>query len=206
MDYSVFLRPFLISDTETINQWRNNEAIQQWTAGRFRKVSIEIERNWVQSKMTNNEKEEYFAICLNDSSKEMIGYFSIREIDIYNRKCFFGGIVIDPEYQEGVYMIDTHLIAFDYAFIHLGMNRIAGTCLEEHPVSRIMMEMLGFKLEGIEQNSVYKNHKYHNLCNYALLYEDYKHYMKDNYYSKKNILKRLMQLKKVYKTLSTISK
>lgn len=195
MKYSVYLRPFIITDTEKINKWRNDEEIQRMTCGRYRLVSKEIEKNWVQSKITNNSTEEYFAICLNDGSDEMIGYFSIREIDLYNRKCHFAGIVIDPEYQGGMYMIDTKLIALEYAFLHLGMNRITGKCLEDHTVSRVMMEMFGFELEGIERQSIYKYHRYHNVCTYSILFSDYQRLVENGDYSVSAIAKKAKKLK-----------
>ena len=201
MKYSVYLRPFIISDSEKINKWRNNEEIQSMTCGRYRMVSTEIEKNWVQSKITNNSTEEYFAICLNDGSEEMIGYFSIREIDLYNRKCHFAGIVIDPDFQDGIYMIDTKLIALEYAFLHLGMNRVTGKCLEAHTVSRVMMEMFGFELEGIEKQSIYKYHKYHNVCNYSILYSTYQHMVDKGEYSTSHIAKRARYLRMKYKSI-----
>lgn len=190
MKYSVYLRPFVISDVDKINQWRNNEEIQKMTCGRYRLVSLEIEKNWVQNKITHNSTEEYFAICLSDGTDEMIGYLCLKDIDTYNRKCHFAGIVIDPQYQEGIYMIEANLLLMTYAFLHLGMNRMTGKCLEEHLTSRVMMEMLGYELEGIEKESIYKYHKYHNVCLYALRYSKYKEYVDNGLFSLSKIAKR----------------
>lgn len=188
--YSVYLRPFIISDAEKINEWRNNEKIQSLTCGRFRMVSMEIEKSWVQDKITHNSNEEYFAVCLTDGNNEMIGYVCIKDIDLYNRKCHFAGIVIDPKFQEGTYMIEANLLLMDYTFMHLGMNRMTGKCLEEHITSRVMMEMLGYELEGIEKESILKYHKYHNVCLYALRYSKYQEFRDNNLYSLASIAKR----------------
>lgn len=199
MEYSVYLRPFLQDDYIKINKWRNDEELQSLTCGRFRMVSLEIEKKWVYDKMTHNTTEEYFAICLNDGSDEMIGYFSIREIDHINRKAHFAGIVIDPQYQDGTYMIDTNLIMLEYAFEDLGLNRVTGSCLEQDTVSRIMMEIFGFELEGIEKQSIYKHHVYNNVCKYALLYSGYKRMKETGEYSLPRIAKRTIKLRKNYK-------
>lgn len=199
MKYSVYLRPFKITDAEKINKWRNDEEIQKLTCGRYRKVSLEIEKNWVQEKMTHNSVEEYFSICLNDGTDEMIGYFCIRDIDFYNRRCVFGGVVIDPDYRDGAYMVDTHLLALEYAFVHLGMNRVSGSCLEEHTISRVMVEMLGFELEGIEKESLYKAHTYHNVCKYAIRYSIYSALKETGQYSLMQIAKRAKKIMKQYK-------
>lgn len=199
MAYSVFLRPFIESDVELINKLRNNYEVQKLTCGRFRLVSLEIEKKWVADKMNHNNDEEYFSICLNDGIGTVIGYFSIREIDIYNRKAHFAGIIIDPQYQDGLCMIDTNLIALDYAFNKLGLNRITGSCLEQHITSRIMMEMFGFKLEGIERNSIYKDHQYYDVCKYAILYNEYCNLIQNGGYSRMNLARKSVQLKKIYK-------
>lgn len=199
MNYSVFLRPFIMEDVEKINAWRNDERLFALTVGRYRKVSLEIEKNWLIEKMTHNQSEEYFAICLNDSSQQIIGYFSIKDIDIYNRKANFAGIVIEPAFQDGVYMIDTYLQALDYAFRILGLNRIKGGCLKNHIVSRITLEMLGFKLEGIEKMSVYTNHDYQDLYNYAILYQDYKEMLNNGDYKLSALAKKAIKIKKKFK-------
>lgn len=199
MKYSVYLRPFQEDDVALINKWRNDYEIQKLTCGRFRLVSLEIERNWVHEKMSHNNTEEYFAVCLNDESNQMIGYFSIREIDVYNRKAHFAGIVIDPKFQDGIYMIDTNLIALDYAFNKLGLNRVTGSCLSHHVTSRIMMEMLGYVLEGIERKSIYKDHRYYDVCQYSILYDDYTEFVNNGDYSLKKIATKAKNLKKIYK-------
>lgn len=199
MEYSVILRPFIESDAIFINRLRNNYDIHKLTCGRFRLVSLEIEKKWVEDKMNHNTDEEYFSICLNDGTGTMIGYFSIREIDIYNRKAHFAGIIIDPCYQDGIYMIDTNLIALDYAFNKLGLNRVTGSCLSQHITSRIMMEMFGFQLEGVERNSIYKDHQYFDICNYAILYDEYDKLLHKGEYSKINLARKSLQLKKIYK-------
>lgn len=195
MKSSVFLRPFISSDLEKINRWRNDEEIQHLTCGRYRLVSLEIEKIWLMDKMSHNNTEEYFAICLNDETAEMIGYLCIKDIDIYNRKCNFAGIVLDKKFQNGIYMIDANLLLYRYVFIHLGMNRMTGSCLDTHIVSRVMMESLGFELEGVEKESIYKHHKFHNVCKYALRYEVYSKMMNQNEYTIAKISKRANFLK-----------
>lgn len=195
-DKSVYIRAFRESDAEAINKWRNDENIMELTCGRFRYVDIEMERSWVHSKIMNNSTEEYFAICLNDGSDKIIGYQCIREIDNYNRSAHAAGIVIDSDYHDGVYMIDAFLLLLEYAFVNIGLNRLTGSCLEHHIVSRTMMEMLGFSLEGVERESLYKHHKYMNVCRYAILYEEYKNLIAAKGYELAAIAKRAIKIKK----------
>lgn len=194
-DYSIFLRAFEPDDYLLINKWRNDKKIQEKTMGLIRYVSTEMEKVWAHDKMLNNTKEIYLAICSIDT-KEMVGYVSINNIDLINRKADGGGIVIGNEiYRNGKTLIDTSLLLFEHVFDHLGLNRYSGVCLETHIDSRIMMEIMGFRLEGIELESVYKFHKYHNACKYVLLASDYYRILSENGYSELAVAKRAKVLK-----------
>ena len=140
------------------------------------------------AKIKHNVTEEYFAICLTDDTKEMIGYLSLNDIDYYNRKAHIGGIVIDPEFQVGTFMIDAQLLILEYAFETIGMNRLSGACLSQHKVSRIMMEALGFQHEGTERQAVYKFHRYNDVLKFALLYEDYSRLKDEGRYKFENLV------------------
>lgn len=196
---SVYLRAFNEEDAILINKWRNDMELNSLTCGRFRYVGLELEKSWVHSKIMNNSKEEYFAICLSDGSDSMIGYTCIREIDQFNRSAHAAGIMIDPNYQDGTYMMDANLLVLEYSFIILGLNRLIGRCLKIHKDSRIMMEMLGYELEGIERESVYKNHEYMDVCRYSILYKDYLDLYNNGGYSTLSIAKRALKLKKQLK-------
>lgn len=198
-DYSVFLRALEQDDYLLINKWRNDKKIQEKTMGLVRYVSSEMEKAWVHDKMLNNVKEIYLAICSIDT-KDMVGYTSINNIDYINRKAFGGGTVIGNEnYRNGKTLIDTSLLLFEHVFDHLGLNRYSGACLETHIDSRSMMEMMGFRLEGIELESVFKFHKYHNVCKYVLLSSDYYKILSEGGYDELAIAKRLRCIKKKFK-------
>lgn len=197
--FSVFLRPFYIEDAEKINKWRNDPEIQELIVGRFRKVSLEIEKKWVMEKITNNNKDEFFAICLNDDSETMIGYYGIKDIDLFNRKAVSGALVLDSTYRNSQYVIDTFLLALEYVFETIGLNRYSTSILENHINSRIFHEMVGFQLEGIERESAYKHHNFKNVCKYAILYDEYIKIQNEDGYSFKNILKRGSEISKRFK-------
>ncbi len=196
MDKSVYLRAFCDQDATEINKWRNNLDVMSLTCGRFRYVGLEMERAWVHSKIMNNTAEEYLAICLADGSDKFIGYQCIRNIDTVNRSAHAAGIIISPEYQDGTYMLDAFLLLLEYAFVHIGVNRLTGSCLKQHIDSRTMMEMLGFSLEGIERESLYKNHCYMDVCKYSILYKDYTEILCKNGYTLTAIAKRSVAIRK----------
>ena len=192
----VYLRAFEPDDYILINKWRNCLEIQELTSGTFRYVSAEREREWVLSKIKNDSEDIYWSICLNDESKKMIGYTSINQIDLIHRKAFHGGIIIgDKDYRDGQILIDTILHTFSYAFDELNLNRLEAKCLLEHQTSYKMLKIMGYSLEGIKRQAIYKHGKYHDQYLFSILKLEYNSLLTSNEFEIENILKRLKRLK-----------
>ena len=201
MGSSIFLRGFELEDALLINKWRNDPEIQKLVSNSFKYVSLEIEKEWVKSKMLDNRKDIYLAICLNDDSRKMVGYVSVNNIDYINRCAVGGGIVIgDKQYQDGEIKYEVGVKIRELVFDHLNMNRFTGGCLVEHKISRIMMEACGYKLEGVKRQAIYKDGTYHDQMIYSLLREEYYQLLNEQQYSFMAFAKRIKMLKKNMKT------
>lgn len=194
MNNSIFFRAFEPNDYILINEWRNCPEIQKLTSGTFRYVSSEREKEWVLSKIKNDSEDIYWAICLNDESKKLIGYTSINQIDLIHRKAFHGGIVIGiKDFRDGQIMIDTILKTLAYVFDELNLNRLEAMCLEEHQTSYKMLKIMGYSLEGIKRQAIYKHGKYHDQYLFSILKSEYSSMLTSNEFAIDNILKRLKQ-------------
>lgn len=181
----IYLRLFEPEDYEKTYEWHNDFDLQKSTCGPLRFVSKEIEKNWVLNKTSHNQNELYLAICLIETD-EMIGWYSINDIDFLNRKCNFSGVVIgDKRYRDGAAYQEASSLAFLYIINELNMNRITGSCLYENVLSRAEMESSGWKLEGIERQAIYKNGKYHDICHYAILRDEFFEYIRQRKYETK---------------------
>ncbi len=179
----VYLRLFEPEDFEKTYQWHNDFDIQKSTCGPLRFVSKEIEKNWVLSKSTNNQRDIYLAICAVEND-EMIGWYSISNIDFLNRKCHCSGVIIgDKRYRDGIAYREAGDLAFQYIINELNMNRISGSCLREHILSRANMEANYWKLEGIERQAIFKNGTYHDICHYSILRDEYYEHLKNGDYA-----------------------
>lgn len=197
---SVYLRAFEADDYKFINIWRNNYNIQSLTCGHFKYVSTEMEKNWANAQMLNNKENVYLAIILNDGSDKMIGYTSINNINHIDRKANCGGIVLGDRESSGADVLtDTFFLLFRHAFCDLNLHRFTGGCLEEHTQSRLMMETMGMKLEGLEYDSIFKMGKFHNLCKYVILSDTYYKMLENNDFSMKEYLKRFKNAKSKFK-------
>ena len=188
----VYLRLFEPSDFETTYKWRNDYDIQKMTCGPIRYISKEMEKNWALSKSLDNTHNIYLAICLIEND-QMIGWYSINNIDFLNRKCHCGGVVIgEKKYRDGVEFLEAGDMAFQFIINELNMNRITGSCLKEHILSRANMEASYWKLEGIERQAIFKNGKYHDICHYAILRDEYLEHLKNGDYENLLIRKAKM--------------
>lgn len=197
MKNTIFLRGFEMDDALSINRWRNDSEIQKLVSTSFKYVSLEIEKEWVKSKMMDNRRDIYLAICLNDDSQRMVGYVSVNNIDYVNRSADGGGIVIgDKLYQDGEVKHEVGVKIRELVFDHLNMNRLTGACLAEHKISRVMMEACGYKLEGVKRQAVYKDGKYHDQMCYSLLREEYYRLLDEGQYSFMAFAKRIKKVRK----------
>ena len=192
----IYLRLFEPEDYEKTYLWHNDPELQKSTSGPIRFVSKEIEKQWVLSKSTNNRSEIYLAICTIETD-EMIGWYSISNIDLLNRKCYCSGIMIgDKRYRDGDAYMEAGNLAFSYIIDELNMNRVTAGCLSTHILSRAQLEANYWRLEGIERQSIYKNGSYHDICNYAILREEYLEHLQKGDYNPSIILRRIAQIAK----------
>lgn len=179
----VYLRLLEPEDYINTYRWRNDYDMQKMIAGPIRFISKEMEHNWTTRVSQENTNNIYLAICLTEND-EMIGWYSINNIDYRNRKCFCGGVVIgEKKYRDGVTYQEAGDLAFRYIINELNMNRVSGSCLREHILSRAQMEASFWKLEGIERQSVYKDGEYHDVCHYAILRDEYLEHLRNGDYN-----------------------
>ena len=179
----IYLRLFEPEDYVKTYEWHNDFNLQKSTCGPLRFVSKEIEKSWVLSKSSHNLNEIYLAICAIEND-EMIGWYSITDIDFRNRKCHCSGVVIgDKRYRDSIAYREAGDLAFQYIINELNMNRITGSCLKDHILSRANMEASYWTLEGIERQSLYKNGIYHDICRYAILRDEYLYHLQRGDYN-----------------------
>ena len=194
-EYEIFLRAFEPDDYILINKWRNDRDVTKLTGGVQRYVSSEMEKQWVHEKMLNNTADIYLAVCLNDSTKQMIGYTSLGHIDYVNRSIMGTGTVIgDRQYRDGISLIEVYLLIMSYVFDTLNMNRLSASCLEEHVVASSYLKIMLFNKEGLERQAIYKQGAYHDKELYAILRDDYYQYVTNGQYELKNIIRRFKSL------------
>lgn len=169
---NVYLRAFEFEDLSVLNKLRNNDKIYSFTCGNKYFISSEYDRKWIEDKIFNNKTQLYLGICLVENHK-LIGYLSIINIDLQNRKSEWGGIIIDLESSNKGYATAAANLMLMHVFTELNMNRFSGYWLEENKPSLRMAEKLGFVKEGVLRDFIFKKNKYHNAILLSILRSEF---------------------------------
>lgn len=169
MKSRIYIRAFELEDYLLINKWRSNINVTKYLVGNVFFVSKERERISVESKILDDSKNVYFAICENESNK-MIGYCQINNIDLRNLKAEWGGTLIgETNYINGGYGKEASKLMLRFLFDQYPINKCYGYCLEEHPHTTKLLLDLGFQKDGILRDDVFKNGEYKNILLYSIL-------------------------------------
>lgn len=169
----IYFRAFEIEDYKSINKWRNDSEIQELTCGNMLFISPEMEKKWVEEKILNNQKNIYLGICLKKTN-ELIGYYSINDIDHKNMKAIWGGIVIGKKelWGKNIATIAAEMM-LKYVFEELNINCYWGFVLAENQASRKMLKKLGFNEIGVLAESLFKHGRMQDQVIVSMLKSDY---------------------------------
>jgi RimJ/RimL family protein N-acetyltransferase len=168
----LYLRALELNDYILINQWRNDPDISKYLAGNFFFVSSEREKKSVENKILDDSKNIYLGIC-DLKNKDLIGYTNINNIDLRNLKAEWGGTLIgNKAYLGKGYGKEASSLMLRFLFDQYPIHKCYAHCLEEHPRTSRMFELLGFKKEGLLRDEVFKNGEFKNLLVYSILREE----------------------------------
>ena len=191
---SICLRDFEERDVDFIYKCKNDDSLNEMIVGQSPKFTNEDARKWVDGCIGEHETYKFWAICTNDRERKIIGWISLSNIDKMNNSICHHGIVIgDNSYKDGIAMFEAMLLSMNYAFNTLKTHRLYGYCLSEHKTSPHMLNALGFTLEGTRREAVFKNNRYYDILDFALLEEDYNSNIKNNLYKMNALIKKFVK-------------
>ena len=109
-------------------------------------------------------------------SQQYVGYCIISEIDWIARIASISGAVHErmrsPEKSRQAFEA-----GLDFAFEMLNMHRLDAEVAEYHyPASKIEIDALGFKVEGLKKQSIYKCGRYYNSLMLGMLRSDWENH------------------------------
>jgi len=169
----VYLRALEPEDYLKTYEWRQDDDIQNILGGNRFFVSKEREKQWAHFRSIDDSKGIYLAICLKENN-EMIGYCSIINIDLRNLKAEYRGIIIgDPNNRGKGYGKEAQILMLKYCFEELPLHKIYAYSLAEHKETEKMMKSLGFQIDGVLRDEVFKNDEFKSYTIYSMLKNEY---------------------------------
>lgn len=155
----VYLRPLQATDMEKTLQWRNDIDNKVSAMAHPFPITKEQELGWYNSILSNIDNSKvYFAICDN-TSREMIGYIFLNNIDWINRTCYWGAIIGEKKDTRLGKGKEAVLMIIDYAFTKLNLRKVYANVSADHPAIKTWLEC-GASLEGTLIKHFRKGHKY----------------------------------------------
>jgi len=197
-NFTVLFRPFEERDIDFIFRCKNDAFLNKLTVGNWMPFSYKEAEEWVHNCMKGDRADlKFWAICKNDSLKQIIGWVSLSKIDTINQSVNFHGILIgDPLYRDGIAWIEAYLLIHEYVFEKLGFNRLYGVALEKHKTTQTMRKLMFWTTEGVQRQAVFKNGEYQDISMASLLKDEYFEHKKNGDYELSSIIRHLRILKK----------
>ena len=126
-------------------------------------ITLESHLNWWNS--LNKEKEKRYVFCVNE---EKVGFCKIYSIDRNNKNCLLGADIHKDYRGKG---LAKHMwqLMLHVCFNELSLHRVSLTTASYNLIGQRVYKNLGFKEEGRQIESLYREEKYHDsICMYLL--------------------------------------
>lgn len=166
------LRPFDLSDAETVQKLAGERAIADTTLNIPHPYPDGAAEEWIGTHAEEfaSGKQAVFAITLRESSA-LIGAMGLGIVPLYRRAEL--GYWIGRAYWGNGYCTEAAQRVLIYGFEDLGLHRIHATYFSRNPASGRVMQKIGMKREGMLRDHVIKWGRYEDLVQYAILAEDF---------------------------------
>ncbi|MFX1572267.1 MAG: GNAT family N-acetyltransferase [Promethearchaeota archaeon] len=149
-------------------RWMNNPEVTQYLKI-YSPLTREMEEDWYNS-LKNRDDFFLFAILLanQDEPETLLGNCSIG-VDWKNRVGTCGIVIGEKIYQGKGYGTEAMELLVNYGFITLNLNRIQLETFSFNKRALKSYQKVGFKEEGIRQQAIYVNGKYHDAIMMGIL-------------------------------------
>ncbi len=176
----VTLRAVEEEDIEMLRVLTNDPGYERMIVGWAFPVSTRDQAEWFASSKNGEKRLRYTIVTPEDGPVGMIG---LRDIDWKNGVASCLGISIaKKEIRNHGLATDAWMTLLHYAFYELRLNRINGRALAYNKASLRVCEKVGFKIEGVQRQAVYKNGEFIDLVIMGCLRSDYDALIKQSHY------------------------
>lgn len=171
---NVKLRAIEKKDCQLLKFLINSAGVEKMTLGWNSPISTDMQEKWMEGYKNSNTIIRWMIELSNEIT---LGMITLRDIDWKNREAEMEIKTNPYEKQrlEGDVKNASYAI-IQYAFEELGLHRINSFFLKCNKFSRKLNESLGFQLEGIQKEKIFKNNLWNDVYCFGMLKKDYIHY------------------------------
>ena len=145
--------------------WFNDEETSQHMQKHYYPNSANLQKKYLNEEILGNTRRLQLGI-LHKVDQIVIGTISLGNIDHLNRKCELAGLIGEKKYKSISFWIEANRLLIAHAVNTLNMRRIYGGSISKE-IAIFYKRMLGFKLEGILEQDVFKNGVFHDTYLFA---------------------------------------
>ncbi|MBL8522973.1 MAG: GNAT family N-acetyltransferase [Betaproteobacteria bacterium] len=169
----VILRELERSDLAILNSWRNDHATIDQLGSAFRFVGTEVDEKWFEGYLASRSHNVRLAIC-DEKSRKVIGAAYLLEIDWISRSAEFA-IWIGEATARGKGAGETATRAMlRHAFHDLNLHRVHLAVIAGNKAAAALYRKIGFVQEGVRRQALFKNGKYVDVVEMAILSSEFK--------------------------------
>lgn len=166
----IYLSNLERDNLEQLRLWRNNPELRQYFR-EYREISPDMQKAWYESRVLNNPNQVDFEIHDLETSK-LIGHCGLYYINWTYRTGEFGIYLGDTDYRGKGYGSDSLKTLVKYGFDDLNLNRIWAEVYTNNTALDLYTHV-GFKVEGVMRQTVYKNGSYYDSTMIGMLKSEY---------------------------------
>lgn len=167
LDDVITLRAIEAGDAPVLQAMINDPELERSVVGWSRPVSLAEQERWIADLSRDNTIR--YAV---DDGSGIVGTVSVSAVDWKNRTANLN-IKLLREARGRGYGARAMKLVIAWCFEELNLNCLTANVLAENEASCCLWEKLGFRLDGVLRQRVYKGGCYHDLRAYSLLREEY---------------------------------
>lgn len=174
----LIIKSHTLKNLKKINEWFNDKEL----------LYFEDDQDHLLNPVTLDETQKFLENIINSQSDnkvinyaihrkldtQLIGHGKIAFIDYYNKRCKISITIGNKKDWGKGYAKETLIAVIEYCFKKLKLNRIGAEIFSFNKRSISLIESLGFILEGVIRQNVFKKGSFINEYIYGLLITEWK--------------------------------
>ena len=158
-----------VIDRSNWYSWFNDEVTTQYMQKHYYPNNAYLQKKYLNEEILGNPSRLQLGI-FHKVDQIVIGTISLGNIDHLNRKCELAGLIGEKKYKSISFWMEANRLLISHAVNTLNMHRIYGGSISKE-IAIFYHRMLGFKLEGILEQDVFKNGVYHDTHLFARTFD-----------------------------------